>query len=88
MQARASKPGRLVKDENWHRLLAGGSTNDEVDALVAGLNVPGQDALLPYAQQYFANLTEFWSDFPIELASRLVRGLFPDCRPADGEGKE
>lgn len=85
LQARASKPGRLVKDENWHRLLAGGSTNDEVDALVAGLNVPGQDALLPYAQQYFANLTEFWSDFPIELASRLVRGLFPDCRPADGE---
>ena len=88
LQARSSRPGRLVKDETWRRLLAGGLTNDEVDALVAGLNVPGQDALLPYASQYFANLTDIWSEFPIELAERLVRGLFPDCRSIEDEKVE
>lgn len=83
----ASRPEPQIKAEAWRRAHApGGETNENVDALLAGFNAPGQQSLrAPYADGYFASLTSVWADQPIEIAMRLVRGGFPDAGHRAGD---
>lgn len=76
----ASRPEAGVKAEAWRRAHEpGAETNEQVDALLAGFNAPGQaDLRAPYAEEYFASLAQVWAGQPIEIAMRLVRGGFPD----------
>ncbi len=75
----AARPVAAVKEDVWARAHAvGGESNEAVDALLAGFNALGQDALrAPFAQRYFAGLEQVWEEHPIEIALRLVRGGFP-----------
>ena len=82
--AHSARPDAAVKGELWERLhTPGGLTNNEMDAMISGFAVPGQSALtLPFAGAYFSQLRDIWASFPIEMSSRLVRGLFPRARGA------
>ncbi|WP_408647179.1 ERAP1-like C-terminal domain-containing protein [Tessaracoccus coleopterorum] len=76
----AARPSAEVKAEAWRRAhTAGGETNENVDALLAGFNAAGQAGLrAPWREPYFDSLLSVWHDHPIEIAMRLVRGGFPD----------
>ncbi|MEL4359286.1 MULTISPECIES: aminopeptidase N [unclassified Luteococcus] len=78
-EAMASRPVAQVKQEVWRELhtpLA--LSNDHVDALVAGFSTPGQEELGEQSSAgYFDGLTTVWAEHAIEIAQRLVNGLFP-----------
>lgn len=53
-------------------------SNDHLDAMIGGFKA-GVDATLieGYAANYFASLRTWWAGRSIEIARRLVNGLFP-----------
>jgi aminopeptidase N len=55
--------------------------NALVEAVISGFNQPGQRELLaPYAREYFAVIERIWSTRTIEIAMRVVSGLFPSLQ--------
>ncbi|WP_226924623.1 aminopeptidase N [Georgenia satyanarayanai] len=88
--ALVGRPDATVKAEAWaslglpapgeDRALAESPlSNDEVDAVIAGLTQPLHAELLEgYVEPYFALLPQLWSGRSIEIAERLVEGLYPD----------
>ncbi len=84
LEALASRPSAEVKAQVWQDLHTPDAlSNDHVDALVSGFGTPGQEELAaPAAGGYFEGLTEVWQQHSIEIAQRLVGGLFP--KTADG----
>ncbi|MBE7337951.1 aminopeptidase N [Corynebacterium aurimucosum] len=59
-------------------------SNAEVDSLLAAFNAPRSAHLTEvFAQEYFDSLSQLWEEHPIEIANRLVRGLYPDVAMAD-----
>ena len=63
-------------------------SNDEVDAVLTGFTQPlHADLLEPYVEAYFALLEPIWAGRSIEIAERLVIGLFPGWVD-DGAGAE
>lgn len=64
---------------SWRNLTASDElTNDEVDATIRGLRAgPSTELLEPYRAAYFDLLERFWFDRSIEIAQRLVIGLYP-----------
>ncbi|MCM3659934.1 aminopeptidase N [Georgenia satyanarayanai] len=87
--ALAGRPDATVKAEAWASLglpapgqdaVLGESSlsNDEVDAVIAGLTQPLHAELLEgYVEPYFALLPQLWAERSIEIAERLVEGLYP-----------
>ncbi|MFG6304746.1 aminopeptidase N [Corynebacterium hesseae] len=64
-------------------------SNAEVDSLLAAFNAPRSAHLTEaFAQEYFDSLTKLWEEHPIEIANRLVRGLYPDLAMADAATSE
>ncbi|MPV88615.1 aminopeptidase N [Georgenia ruanii] len=84
LAAVSSLPAAAVKAADWDTLLRpGGLTNDHVDATIAGFAQPAHRELTaPYAEPYFAALRRIWTEHSIEIASRLVRGLYPHHQDA------
>ncbi|CAI9405704.1 aminopeptidase N [Aestuariimicrobium sp. T2.26MG-19.2B] len=65
-------------------LTPGALSNDHVDAVIAGLRTPlREEATDGAVGDLFARATAIWADHSIEIAQRLVRGLFPTARPAE-----
>lgn len=52
-------------------------SNDDVSALIEGFNDGSSELLNPFVPEYFAGLAGFWANNSIEIAQRLVRGLYP-----------
>lgn len=64
-------------------------SNAEVDSLLAAFNAPRSAHLTEaFAQEYFDSLAKLWEEHPIEIANRLVRGLYPDLAMADAATSE
>ncbi|OFO94343.1 aminopeptidase N [Corynebacterium sp. HMSC034H07] len=64
-------------------------SNAEVDSLLAAFNAPRSAHLTEaFAQEYFDSLSQLWEEHPIEIANRLVRGLYPDLAMADAATSE
>ncbi|HLS73240.1 MAG TPA: aminopeptidase N [Actinomycetaceae bacterium] len=64
-------------------------SNDEVDAVIAGFRQPLHAALLEaYVEPYFAALTGIWAEHSIEIAERLVHGLFPSWVDSDAVAED
>ncbi|WP_026533980.1 aminopeptidase N [Arthrobacter sp. H14] len=76
--AMAARPDAAVKAAAWQSSVYGNELSNELlSATIDGFN-EGPHALLdPYAGKYFEVLDHVWDDKSIELASRVVRGLFP-----------
>ena len=78
-RALASRPDAAVRDAAWHAAWTDLSlSNDHLDAEIAGFRSGGRrDLIARFDAEYFARIGEAWSSRSIELASRLVIGLFP-----------
>ncbi|WP_293769469.1 aminopeptidase N [uncultured Corynebacterium sp.] len=55
-------------------LTPGAHSNDEVDHLLAAI----EDSKNEWTEDFFASLEKVWAEHPIEIANRLVRGLYPE----------
>ena len=77
--ALASRPTAEAKAEVWRSVVESDELpNALVDAQIAGFQQPsGRELTAPYAEQYFAVLEDIWESRSIEIAMRIVRGLFP-----------
>jgi aminopeptidase N len=78
--APAADPKALVAE----LLTPGSMSNDHVDAVIAGLRTPLRESATDEAVgDLFALATTIWAEHSIEIAQRLVRGLFPTTRPVE-----
>ncbi|MGW5339306.1 aminopeptidase N [Rhodococcus pyridinivorans] len=79
LRALASRPRAEVKAHAWATILADHSlTNDHLDATIAGFRAgERRDLISAYDTDYFAVLCETWTSRSIEIARRIVVGLFP-----------
>jgi aminopeptidase N len=76
--ALAARPEAAVKAAAWDAAVHGTTlSNQLLSATIAGFNTAPDGLLEPFVEPYFDGLEEIWSGRSIEIASRIVRGLFP-----------
>ncbi|MGO4494083.1 aminopeptidase N, partial [Arthrobacter sp. 2YAF22_2] len=61
-------------------------SNQLLSATIAGFNTAPAALLAGYVEPYFECLERVWSDRSIEIASRIVRGLYPAGQDLDAPG--
>ncbi|MEE2032493.1 aminopeptidase N [Rhodococcus chondri] len=85
LRALAARPRAEVKAHAWASIFADHTlTNDQLDATIAGFRAGSRRELTsPYDADYFAVLRETWTERSIEIARRIVLGLFPDTGSLD-----
>lgn len=78
-RALASRPDPAVRADAWETAWNDRSlSNDHLDAVIAGFRAGGRrDLIADYDAEYFERIGDAWSTRSIELAQRLVVGLFP-----------
>ncbi|WP_194398361.1 aminopeptidase N [Microbacterium atlanticum] len=76
----ASRPDAKVRAAAWHSAWDDTTlTNDHLSATIAGARAGGRRDLIGcFDDEYFARIRGVWSRRSIEIAARLVRGLFPE----------
>ncbi|MCX5042179.1 aminopeptidase N [Aldersonia sp. NBC_00410] len=79
IRAMAARPEAEVKAQAWTSAFEDRSlTNDHLDATIAGFRTGGRrDLVARFDTQYFAALRGVWEQRSIEIARRIVLGLFP-----------
>ncbi|AKD97916.1 aminopeptidase N [Rhodococcus erythropolis] len=79
VRAAASIPDAETKAAAWASATIDASlSNDRLDATIAGFRSGTDPSLIEgYAAEYFSSLGKWWSERSIEIARRLVNGLFP-----------
>ncbi|WP_278262420.1 aminopeptidase N [Nocardia sp. AG03] len=84
-RALAARPEAAVKKAAWEAALHDATlTNDHLDAEIAGFRAADRrDLIARYDTGYFAALREVWDQRSIELARRVVLGLFPAADTLD-----
>ncbi|WP_167199227.1 aminopeptidase N [Brevibacterium pigmentatum] len=77
--ASAALPLPIVKIRAWEAIReAGALSNDVLSAIISGFIAPSAMPLIEeYVDEYFDGLLGFWMDNSIEIARRLVLGLYP-----------
>ena len=85
MAALTARPDDAAKQEAYRRLRTPGElSNEHCLALIEGLRTPlGAQTFANLNGSYFDDLEQIWQEFPIEMAQRLVVGLFPDGDTAE-----
>lgn len=78
-------PSAALKREVFDLLLSPDAfSNAEIDSLIGAFNAPRSEALREaFTAEYFSRLAEIWNGHPIEIANRLVRGLYPHVPASD-----
>ncbi|MGW9156268.1 MULTISPECIES: aminopeptidase N [unclassified Microbacterium] len=78
-RARSSRPDAAVRREAWDSAWNDLSlSNDHLDAEIEGFRAGGRrDLTEAFDAEYFARIAGVWGDRSIEIARRLVLGLFP-----------
>ncbi|MBT2550128.1 aminopeptidase N [Arthrobacter sp. ISL-65] len=84
--ALAARPDAAVKAAAWDAAVRGTElSNQLLSATIAGFNTADEELLDPFVELYFECLETVWAERSIEIASRIVRGLYPavqDLEPA------
>ena len=76
--ALAARPDAAVKAAAWDAAVNGTAlSNQLLSATIAGFNTAPATLLDPFVEPYFECLEKVWAERSIEIASRIVRGLFP-----------
>ncbi|WP_312179325.1 aminopeptidase N [Arthrobacter sp.] len=76
--AAAALPDPAVKADAWRTAVHTKELSNELlSATIEGFSIGGHDLLDPFISDYFASLTGVWASRSIELASRVVAGLYP-----------
>jgi aminopeptidase N len=79
--AAAAFPDPAVKAAAWQEAVhANDLSNQLLSATINGFTMGSTDLLAVFSADYFASLTLVWSSRSIELASRVVAGLFPGAQ--------
>ncbi|GAA4197167.1 aminopeptidase N [Microbacterium oryzae] len=75
----AARPDADVRAAAWASAWDDTSlTNDHLSATIAGFRAGGRrDLIARFDAEYFARIRDAWNERSIEIAGRLVRGLFP-----------
>jgi aminopeptidase N len=78
-ECQASLPTAEAKAETWRLVVESDQLpNALVEARISGFQQAGQRELVaPYAERYFEVLEKVWAERSIEIAMRIVSGLFP-----------
>ncbi|MFD3745645.1 aminopeptidase N [Nocardia sp. NPDC058633] len=86
LRALAARPDSDVKASAWARALDDTTlTNDHLDAIIDGVRAGRRrDLIARYDDAYFAKLRAVWDQRSIEIARRLVVGLFPAADALEG----
>ncbi len=81
LAAAASSPLAEVRAADWRAAWTDLSlSNDHLDATIAGFRAGGRrDLVERFDADYFARIETAWAERSIEIAGRLVRGLYPDA---------
>ncbi|WP_336645360.1 aminopeptidase N [Microbacterium sp. USHLN186] len=85
IRALASRPDASVRAAAWHAAWNDLTlSNDHLDATIAGFRAGGRrDLIEGFDAEYFTRIRDAWSERSIELAQRLVLGLFPATDSTD-----
>ncbi|MCU1522946.1 MAG: pepN [Arthrobacter sp.] len=85
--AMAARPDAAVKEAAWHAAVHGTElSNQLLSATIAGFSTGPAALLGGFVDRYFECLMPVWSGRSIEIASRIVRGLYPAGQDLDGSG--
>jgi len=76
----AARPDPEVRAAAWHAAWDDTTlTNDHLSATISGVRAGGRrDLIAAFDEEYFARIRVVWDERSIEIAARLVRGLFPE----------
>ncbi|WP_416428709.1 aminopeptidase N [Paenarthrobacter nicotinovorans] len=86
--ASAARPDSAVKAAAWDLAVnTTGLSNEILSATIAGFATAPSDMLASYVEPYFECLERVWAERSIEIAGRIVRGLFPAAQDL-AEGME
>ncbi|MBC2587864.1 MULTISPECIES: aminopeptidase N [Rhodococcus] len=79
LRALAARPLAAVKAQAWSAVFSDTAlSNEHLDATIAGFRAGAhRDLIAPYDDDYFVALRAVWSERSIEIARRIVVGLFP-----------
>ncbi|KAA9134934.1 aminopeptidase N [Microbacterium caowuchunii] len=85
IRALASRPDAQVRQEAWHAAWEDDAlSNEHLDAVISGFRAGGRrDLVRGFDAEYFARIEPAWRSRSIELARRLVLGLFPSAESLD-----
>ncbi|MCL2535233.1 MAG: aminopeptidase N [Nocardiaceae bacterium] len=85
LRALAARPDAEVKARAWTSALEDTAlSNDHLDAVIAGFRAgERRDLIARYDDAYFAAIREVWAQRSIEIARRIVLGLFPASESLD-----
>lgn len=79
--ASAARPDPSVKAAAWDAAVnTAGLSNEILSATIAGFVLAPGELLERYIEPYFESLERVWSERSIEIAVRIVRGLFPGAQ--------
>ncbi|UKA51830.1 aminopeptidase N [Arthrobacter sp. FW305-123] len=79
--ASAARPEAWVKAAAWDSAVTStGLSNEILSATIAGFAIAPAELLTEYIEPYFECLERVWSERSIEIAGRIVRGLFPGAQ--------
>jgi aminopeptidase N len=90
-RALAARPDPEVKAAAWNAAVHGTElSNQLLSATIAGFTTAPAALLEPYVEPYFDCLRSVWEGRSIEIASRIVHGLYPLAQdlPIDGTRPE
>jgi aminopeptidase N len=81
----AARPEADVRAAAWESAWQDRSlTNDHLDATIAGFRTGDSRPLIArFDEEYFSRIREAWAERSIEIARRLVTGLFPSSDTLD-----
>ncbi|WP_432395018.1 aminopeptidase N [Pseudarthrobacter sp. L19] len=76
--ALAARPDPQVKAKAWEAAVNGTDlSNQQLSATIAGFTTAPAELLAGFVEPYFEALERVWGTRSIEIASRIVRGLYP-----------
>ncbi|MHA7198178.1 aminopeptidase N [Arthrobacter alkaliphilus] len=80
-RAAAARPEAAVKEAAWNAAVNDTRLSNEIlSATIAGFSLAPSGLLDPFTERYFDCLENVWQARSIEIASRIVRGLFPSAQ--------
>lgn len=85
LAAAASTPSAAVRAADWRAAWGDLTlTNDHLDATIRGFGAGGRrDLVEVFDVEYFSRIEEAWSERSIEIARRLVIGLYPETETTE-----
>ncbi|MEX5274359.1 aminopeptidase N [Kocuria sp. CPCC 205235] len=77
VRALAAIHAEEAKAEAWKAIISGALSNDELSATISGFQLATPAQLGTYQDAYFGSITAWWNEHSMEIATRMIRGLYP-----------